>query len=90
LIYDQLHDLKIKVKILLSPIKFNKDFYFNSIERKYGAQEATRCYLTVGGIIAVRKDNLVYIDIDEAIEKKIEYTYISKNKFFTDFYLKKK
>lgn len=90
LIDSQIIKLKAKGKILFYPIKFKRSFYFNSIKRKYGAQEATKCCLTVGGITVVRKDNFVYIDIGEASKKKIEYIYISKNKFFTDFYLKRK
>jgi len=84
LIYEQIEVLKKKIIIIIQPIKFWKGFYYNAVKRKYGAKQATKCLLSIARLIPVRKDNLIY----DLKNKDIEYIYISKNKFFTDFNLK--
>lgn len=89
LIYTQIEDLEKKIRLFIYPIKFRKNFYYDAVKRKYGAKEATKCITTVVSVITVRKDNLIYINKNEAFQKGIEYIYISKGKFFTDFHLKR-
>jgi len=88
-ILDQIYGLQEKIKILIYPIKFRNKFYYDAVKRKYGAKEATRCYLNVGGLIAVSKDDCILIlNKEKAKEKGIEIKYMSKYKFLTDIYLK--
>jgi hypothetical protein len=81
----QILDLRYKTSLVFCAIKFQKDFFFNSIKRKFGAKQATKYHLSINGAVEVIENDLILVDKKINTKEKI---LISKYKFTTDFHLK--
>jgi molybdate-binding protein len=87
-LYDDIENIKLNGKIIYNVIKFKKDFYYNSVKRKYGIRVATECILTISGLTLVKKDDYSLINRGKALNEGIEFIYLSRGKFFTDIHVK--